>query len=155
MTYTLPLYIPLAVTAVALAFAGLGGFFVRRRGKIKMSLRYAFVCFLMAALFGGLMAPGMFMDRVTISEQRLEQPRGIWFMSDYGMKGFDLAKVRSIAVTERLRTARRGSRFQEIWTATYDDGTEVEVVAGDLWKYHGGEIAARLRKRGIPVIDQR
>ncbi|MEH6422253.1 hypothetical protein, partial [Pseudomonas sp. CGJS7] len=156
MTYTLPLYIPLAVTAVALAFAGLGVFLIQRRHRIKMALRLAFVAFLMAAMVGGLMAPGMFMDRVTLDERRLEQPHGIWFMADYGPKGFDLAKVRSIQISERLHTGRRGrSSFQQIWTATYADGSQEEVVAGDLWKYHGAEIVARLRARGIRVEDLR
>ncbi|MGO4776844.1 hypothetical protein AB4084_15280, partial [Lysobacter sp. 2RAB21] len=84
MTYKLALYIPLAVTAVALALAALGVFFIKRRHKQKLSLRFAFVCFLMAALVGGVMAPGMFFDRVTLDERRLEQPHGIWFMPDYG-----------------------------------------------------------------------
>lgn len=156
MTYKLALYIPLLVTAVALALAALGVFFIKRRHKQKLALRFAFVCFLMAALVGGVMAPGMFLDRVTLDERRLEQPHGIWFMPGYGPKGFDLARVREIAISVRERTARRGRRVsEEVWTATYDDGSTEAVVAGDLWKYHGREIIERLRKRGIVINDLR
>ncbi|MGO1072029.1 hypothetical protein [Lysobacter sp. CA199] len=156
MTYTLALYIPLAVTAVALGLAGLGWFFVRRRHRQKLALRFAFVCFLMAAVVGGVMAPGMFLDRVTIDEQRLERSHGIWFMPDYGVKGFDLPRVREIVIGEQQRTARRGRRVtDEVWTAIYTDGSREEVVAGDLWKHHRAQIIERLRKRGIEVKDLR
>ena len=77
-------------------------------------------------------------------------------MPGYGPKGFDLARVREIAIGVRERTARRGRRVsEEVWTATYEDGSTEAVVAGDLWKHHGREIIERLRKRGIVVNDLR
>ena len=59
MTYKLALYIPLAVTAVALALAALGVFFIKRRHKQKLALRFAFVCFLMAAVVGCALLTGV------------------------------------------------------------------------------------------------
>ncbi|MGH8080579.1 MAG: hypothetical protein ACREP7_08395 [Lysobacter sp.] len=156
MTYTMPFYIPLAAAVLGLALAAVGVFLIKRRQRIKMALRLAFVCFLMALFFGGYMAPGMYLDRVTLNEQRLERPHWVWFMPGHAPQGFDLARTRSIEISVRERTARRGRRISdEVWTATYDDGSTEEVVAGDIWKYYGWDIAQRLRQRGIAIKDLR
>lgn len=138
MTYSYPVYVPgiaIAITVVA-ALIGLG--YWQRKSAANAALAWT-----VAGLGGVVFAPMLLMTRVVVDEEKVEQTTGFWF---YGkVKGFRLAEVASIT-TEEVGN-RRGTR--EVWHLTKKNGQAEQIVVGDMWREHSGEILEFLRAKGI------
>lgn len=139
MTYTFPTWIPLTawvIAALALCF----GFLLRRRPIALL------VGLFVAAISGALVAPMLWLDRVVINDEKLEQTTGFWWSPT--VKGFRIAEVSHVLIT----TSRdRRNRFSEIWVVTFKDGRTQDIDPGDLWEMNGDDITQRLRAFGIEV----
>lgn len=146
MTYTFPLYIPVLVGLAALAIAALGVVLYRRSGSRPV----LFACLGVATFLGGIIAPGIALDRVVLDDEKLEQLSGFWFART--TRGFYLADVSSITI--RNERDRRNN-WHEVWHIAYRDSTMSRVDPGDLWQTNGPDISRRLRTRGIVVTVER
>jgi hypothetical protein len=104
---------------------------------------------LVAAVFaGGIIAPGLVMDRVVLDDTKLEQTTGFWFSQT--VKGFRLAEVESIKITIMKATGRK-DRDYAVWIARLKNGGTRQVDPGDLWENNSEDIIERLKAKGIEV----
>jgi hypothetical protein len=104
---------------------------------------------LFGLLIGVLFGPMLFLDRVSVDQQRLMQRTGLWFAPT--TKGFELEQVRRIHITSGRDLK---GRVIEVWIADLKDGTEQRVDPGDLWERNGLLIAGFLELEGIPVVRE-
>jgi hypothetical protein len=104
---------------------------------------------LFGLLIGVLFGPMLFLDRVSVDQQRLMQKTGLWFAPT--TKGFELEQVKRIHITSGRDLK---GRVIEVWIADLKDGTEHKVDPGDLWERNGVLIAGFLELEGIPVMRE-
>jgi hypothetical protein len=92
---------------------------------------------------GGLILPGMYMDRVVITPTEITQTTGLWFAPT--VKGFRYADVRSVAIRE----TQRGRHTSRVWFVQRRDGTTQEIDPGDLWEFNEALVVQKLRGYGV------
>ena len=98
---------------------------------------------------GSVFGPMLFLDRVSVDEQRVVQRTGFWFAPT--VKGFSLENVNLVRIT----TGRDlNNRPIEIWIAETTNGKTIAVDPGDLWEQNGAVILRYLREQGISVVRQ-
>jgi hypothetical protein len=144
MIYKFPAWVPGITIAIAVLAVAAGVFFSWRRHQWLPAL----IAFVVAMFAGGIIAPGLVMDRVVLDDTKLEQTTGFWFSQT--VKGFRLAEVESIRITIMKATGRK-DRDYEVWIAKLKNGRTREVDPGDLWENNGDDIIARLKAKGIEV----
>jgi hypothetical protein len=137
-----PLTLALVVAVPALALVA-GGVLARSPRSRRVGVRLA----LLAGAAGVLVVPGILMDTVTVTPERVEQRTGFWFKPN--VKGFRFGDVERI----RLVRKRTGKHVQVIWELARRDGRVVDLDPGDLWEHGTAEILPRVRAAGIPVED--
>lgn len=140
MTYTFPFYFPAGAVLISLIALAAGIILILK----KASLRAIIIAFFFAAMAGGVFAPLLFMDRVVLDEEKLEQTTGFWWSPS--VKGFRLADVESVRMG---KDRDRKNREFEVWIVRYKNGSIETIDPGDLWEMNGDDIRARLRLRGI------
>jgi hypothetical protein len=99
-----------------------------------------------AVLLGGFLAPMMYLDRVVVTLEKIEQTTGFWWSPT--VKGFAYSGVALVRIT--TARDRRGRSF-EMWEVHYKDGAVKEIDPGDLWVVNGAEIVSLLRKYNVSV----
>jgi hypothetical protein len=142
MTYSFPYYIPLAAALVSIV-AGFGAFLLfRKRGLRPFGIIALFICI----MAGPMLAPMLALDRVALTDEKLEQTTGFWFSPT--VKGFKLKGISSMTIE-----VAKGSKNlkHQVWTAEYVDGRRKVIDPGDLWEIHSEDIIRRLRDKGIAV----
>jgi len=145
MVYTFPTYVPILVAVVAVLAAAVGAVIL----WLRKPWSYALVAFAVSALVGGILAPGLMLDRVVLDDEKLEQTTGFWFAPT--VKGFRLADV--VAVTIGTKQNSRGREY-EVWLVHRTNGQTQEFDPGDLWEMNGADIIERLRAKGIQVRQE-
>jgi len=142
MVYSFPWYVPGIATAIAVLAAGIGALLFWKSKPPAL----IFTAVAVAALAGGLIAPMLALDRVVLSDEKLEQTTGFWFAPT--VKGFRLADVDSITIG----TARDAKgREYEVWNVRLTGGQLKEIDPGDLWEMNDLDIIQRLEAKGIEV----
>lgn len=142
VVYKLPSFIPISAYAVA-AFFLLLGIVLKLKGKPKPLW---LSCCVLAVLIGGLLGPMLSFDTVTLTENRLEQTTGFSFA--HKTKGFELDGLQSIHIVKKHN---HKNKLSDYWVGHYADGSTHGVDPSDLWEIHTGDIAAKLRAKGIEV----
>jgi hypothetical protein len=142
MIYKFPGYVLALPIVAALVLAVLGIVVIRKHWPLRVSL----ILFGLAVFVGGLMAPAMWMDRVVLDEEKLEQTTGFWWSPT--IKGFRLAEARFVQIVTRRDS--KGRKY-EVWQVQMKDGRVQEIDPGDLWERNGKDITDRLGAEGIEV----
>ena len=141
MTLTFPVLISLIPAGIATILLALGWYVGRKAPDLGVIVMF------IAALFGVVFGPMLFLDRVVVDETRIEQTTGFWF--DPTVKGFDFDDLSRIVIT----TGRDlKGREIEIWVAEYNRRESVQIDPGDLWATNGSRIVSFLRSNGISVL---
>lgn len=143
MTFTFPSHIiaiPIVVGVIALLVALVGGLKFKNIPVVLIGLFFAFNAL-------GLFAPMMWLDRVVLDEQKLEQTTGFWFAPT--VKGFEYDEVTSVTITTEITP--KGLE-NDIWLVHYQDGRRERIDPGDLWAMNTDEIVPRLEQEGIVVV---
>jgi hypothetical protein len=117
-------FIPVAVTILFLALAI---FLFRKRGL----RRFGFIPLAIALIAGGLIAPAMFRDRVSVTATEITSTRGFWFAPS--QEGFAYRDVDLVYLTH---SRDRKGRHSPAWGVRYHDGHEHLITLGDLWDSH-------------------
>ncbi|HWB01589.1 MAG TPA: hypothetical protein VG796_01110 [Verrucomicrobiales bacterium] len=144
MIYKFPLWIPGIAIAVVVIAAAAGVFFWWKRSQWLPA-----VILLAIAMFGGgIIAPGLLMDRVVLDDTKLQQTTGFWFSPT--IKGFNLAGLKSIRII-KVKAMGRNDRDHDEWIATMKSGRTEQLDPGDLWENNTDDIVDCLKARGIEV----
>ncbi|HWB01585.1 MAG TPA: hypothetical protein VG796_01090 [Verrucomicrobiales bacterium] len=145
MIYKFPLWIPGIAIAVAVIAAAAGVFFWWKRSQWLPA-----VILLAIAMFGGgIIAPGLLMDRVVLDDTKLQQTTGFWFSPT--IKGFNLAGLKSIRII-KVKAMGRNDHDHDEWIATMKSGRTGQLDPGDLWENNAEDIIDRLKAKGIEVM---
>ncbi len=143
MIFSFPWYlaiIPAAVSGLLLLIAFL------LWGRVRA---LAVLVGIFGALIGSVFGPMLFLDRVSVDEQRVVQRTGFWFAPT--VKGFALENVDLVRITTGRDLKNRPI---ELWIAESTNGEIIEIDPGDLWEQNGAVIVRYLREQGIPVVRQ-
>jgi hypothetical protein len=142
--YRIPLYLVLIPTAVAAGGVLLTVWTFRQRLHPLLRL----IPITVVVLFGVVMAPAMYFDRVVVYRDRIEQTTGFAFAPT--QKGFHFRDVAYIRIKEQFDDLDRDTI---VWEITDTSGKSYDLDPGDLWDFNTSEIVALLRAQGIFVED--
>ena len=130
-------FIPVAVT---IFFLALTIFLFRKRGL----RRFGFFPLAIALIAGGLFAPVMFRDRVSVTATKITTTRGFWFAPS--QEGFNFNDVDMVLLTHSRDPKGRHS---PAWSVRYRDGHEHLIPLGDLWESHEQQIMEFAKSHGV------
>lgn len=145
-TFRFALWVPLAVTAAAIAATGIGAA-VRKQNK-----RLGYVLLIGGPVALVAVAPGMFLDRVDIDPNELFVRTGFWFVPNE--QRVDLRQVTQIEIVAEKRRTRRGTRTDYKLVFHRRDGGSQTVSAGDLLKQSLPKIESLANEQGIQIVDR-
>ena len=130
-------------------------------GVCVVCIGLAMVCFLksgwrilgciplvLGLIAGGLFAPSMLRDRITISQREIATTTGFWFAPT--RKGFVYEQVKYVRVTTAQDLK---GREEPTWEIHYHDGKVDPIRLSDLWNRHADHIRESLRGRGVAFSD--
>ena len=100
-------------------------------------------------LFAILFGPMIFMDKVELSDEQIQQSTGFWF--NQTVKGFQIYGLNRVLI---VIEPDRNNRFKELWITEYTSGKRIKVDPGDLWESNGDEIVEYMTDRGIVVVRE-
>jgi len=156
--FTFPLKVVMIPVAAALVCLVLAILFFRKRGIRAIGFIFLFL----ALMAGGLIAPMMFTDRVTVTPQDISATKGFWL--NRWKEGFAYEDVEMIEMTSS-RTS--GGRWTATWQLHYRDGRTQQIVLGDLWRSNedriktlidshlNGRIKTLVGDAGVTFVDDR
>ena len=144
MTFTFPVLISLIPVGIALVIM-LSGVILWKWASRGLGIAIIVIGLLFAILFG----PMIFMDKVELSDEQIQQSTGFWF--NQTVKGFPFYCLKRALIVNELD---RNNRYKEVWFAEYTSGKRVKVDPGDLWVSNGEQIIEYMTNRGIVVVRE-
>jgi len=144
--YTFEPYIFLGALLASLAALPIG-WFLRQK-----SVRVGWGMLILAPLFLVFVVPGLWSDFVKVDDQGFELKTGFWFAPTYHKVEFK--NLASIALTDKIRSGRRGKQTSYDLQCQSPMGTGPTVPVGDLMKRALDDILAHAQAHGIAVMDQ-
>ena len=99
-----------------------------------------------------VLAPGMFLDKVTVNPERFTLHTGFWFAPTlHEVRFADLSRVDLIA---EEKASRRGTRMSYYLLCHRKSGASEKVPVGDLMKRGAAaKILQTAKAQGVPVVD--
>lgn len=107
-------------------------------------------CLVLGPLAAVVVAPGMFLDRVSVGPDGFYSRHGFWFSpTTHHIRYDDLAQVR---VTVEEHRGRRGRRtYSYFFDCYFKSGGQERVPLGDIMREALPEIADQFRRHGVQV----
>jgi hypothetical protein len=140
VVFRLPLVIVLIPVAVALVLVGLSILGFRKGAHPILGIIPLVIALVPALLF----APAMYLDRVEVSPDRIEQTTGFFFAPN--RKGFEFQDVDYV----RMKQAPdMRNRMRTLWEIHERKGTTRDIDPGDLWEMNSQQIEDLLTKHGV------
>ncbi len=133
--------IPVAISAALFAVGFLG-----RRIGIPAGIRWVMIA--LGGIAGIVVAPMVYMERVTVSKTEITQQTGLPLVPL--IEGFRYDEVQMIRLTT-TRTGRR-QRIIAIWEITYKDGNIDNFNPSDLWERNTDSIVPWLEEMGVLIV---
>ena len=97
-------------------------------------------------------APGLYLDKVVVSEETLYSRHGFWWSPTiHNIRYDDLSNVRLGVDVTRGRRGRKN--YSYYFDCSYKSGKQERVPVGDLVKQALPEIGAHFAKHGVNVVD--
>jgi hypothetical protein len=135
-------WVPLAGILITVA-ATVAGWFVK-----NVSERWGYGLLIMGPIMLVIMAPGLFLDRVTIDDEHFTLRTGFWFYPT--VRDVRFSDVQRIELTSQRR---RRSTDRDMH-CRLRNGTVTRVPVGTLMQYAADEILDRADQKGIPIEGQ-
>ncbi len=146
-SFSFALWVPgLVILSGALVF--LVGLLVRNK-----SSRWGWGLMIVGPFVLLVLAPGLFLDKATVNQDRFTLRTGIWFApSNYEVHFPDLAQIELV---EEERTTRRGPKTSYFLLCHRKKGDSLKVHVGDLMKAGAADkILQTAKELGIPILGQ-
>ena len=138
-------WVPLLVIIAGVA-AALAGVVLLVRGQ-----RFWGACLVIAGpLAAGVVAPGMFLDRVVVNEEGFYSRHGFWW--DSSIHRIRYEELNSVRLVVEENAGRRGRTYSYFFDCTFKSGKKERVPLGDIMREALPEIAEQFRNHGVPVI---
>lgn len=100
-----------------------------------------------------VLAPGLFLDRVTVSPEKFTLWTGFWFSPTVHEVRYD--GLSEVAITAEERTGRRGRKSVSYYLECRGKGGAQKVPVGDLMKEGGlKHILDMADRKDIPIVDR-
>lgn len=110
---------------------------------------------ILVALFGllaaGAFAPGLYSDRVIVSDQGFESTHGFWWDPVvHRVRYDDLSMVQGVV---EERTGRRGRKeYSYYFDCSFKSGVQERIPLGDLMREALPDILAQFQEHKVPVL---
>jgi len=140
VVFRLPLAIVLIPVAVALVLLGLSILVFRKAAHPGLGLIPLALALVPAVLF----APAMYLDRVEVSADRIEQTTGLSWAPN--RKGFRFQDVDYVHIKQ---APDMRNRMRPLWEIHERKGSARDIDPGDLWERNSQQIEELLKKRGV------
>jgi hypothetical protein len=106
-------------------------------------------CVILGVLAVVGLAPGMFLDKVSVGPEGFYSRHGLWFSPQtHSIRYEELAHVR---VTVEERGSRRRRTYSYYFDCYFKNGGQERVPLGDIMREALPEIADQFRKHGVQV----
>jgi hypothetical protein len=137
-------WVPLLVAVVGVAAVPVG-IVLFARGQ-----RFWGVCLaVVGPLAAGVVAPGMYLDRVVVNQDGFYSRHGFWWNPTiHQIRYEDLSQVQ-LVVEEK--SGRRGKTYSYYFDCSFKSGKQERVPLGDIMREALPEIAEQFRAHGVPV----
>ncbi|MDB4650415.1 hypothetical protein OAE37_01500 [Pirellulaceae bacterium] len=127
--------------------AAVGGWFLRR---LKQSIGWVVVA--AGPLFLVLVLPGMYMEHVAVSPEKVTRVGGFWFsQSTQEISLEEVIDIRLIMKETRGRRRRKKKNYYIVFQSR--DRESVEIALGEIMEVATVEIRKQANDRGIPFRD--
>lgn len=138
-------WVPLCVVLVGLAAVPAGLVMFARNQKV-----WGVIVALGGPILAGVIAPGMFLDRVIVNEDGFYSRHGFWWSpSIHKIRYDDLSEV--ILVVEES-TGRRGRKsYSYYFDCNFKSGSQERVPLGDIMREALPEISQQIRNHNVPL----
>ena len=115
--------------------------------------RWGWGLMIVAPLIMAFIVPGLFIDHVSVNDQRFTLHTGFWFMPTVHEVPF--AELSQIDLTQEERKTRRGTSTSYYLVCHRKSGGIDKVPVGDLMKRGPAEkIISIANAHGIPIVGQ-
>ena len=134
-TYVILIPVAIAVGLIVLSLVG----FAKRAHPV--------ICLIplgLALIPGLLFAPAMYLDRVEVHPDRIQQTTGFFFAPN--RKGFEYTEVLYVHLK---RERDRKNRIATVWEIHEKNGTTRDIDPGDLWDVNETQIVSLLQGYGV------
>ena len=138
MTCSFPIYYSVIAALLGLV-AGIVAFRLICARKPAKSITTAVV---IAVVFIGLLAPGLALNRITMSDSYIEQDVGFWFVPTR----FYFADISAIHIG-MVKDAK--CRDRKAWFIHYRDGRIEKFRPGTLWELNEADIVKQLKSAKV------
>ena len=144
--FTFEPWVPAGIVVAGLVGLAVGAVLLRRRNWLA-----GIVVVLLGLLGLVVLGPGMFQDKVTVTDERFELNVGFWFAPT--VHSVNLADVAGIEGTAEEKTGRRGRKTTDFKVVFRKKSGPAETVpVGDLMKRGAyNRLLEVADKKGIPV----
>ncbi len=139
MTCSFPIYYSVIAALLGLV-AGIVSFHLIRAKKPAKSIITAVV---IAVVLIGLLAPGLALDRITMSDSYIEQDVGFWFAPTTRFRFADIAAIHIGMVKDAKYRDRKA------WFIRYRDGRIEKFRPGTLWEINEADIVKQLKSAKV------
>jgi len=139
MTYSFPIYYSVIAALLGLV-SGIVAFRLIRARKPAKSIMTAII---IAVVLMGIFAPGLALDRITISDSYIEQNVGFWFAPS---TQFHFANIAAIHIGI-VKDAKY--RDRKAWFIQYRDGHVEKFRPGTLWELNEADIVKHLKSAKV------
>lgn len=137
----------IALLAVVSIAAAVGGWFLRR---VKQSIGW--VVFVAGPLFLILVLPGMYIEHVTVSPEKVSRVGGFWFsQTTQEISWNEVIDIRLIMKETRGRRRRKKKNYYIVFQSRGRES--VEIALGEIMEVATAEIQKQANDRGIQFRD--
>ena len=138
------LWVPALLVVGGIAAVPFGVLAIRRK-------RLAWgVCLVIAGpAIAGAVAPGMFLDKVVVTEEGFTSRHGFWWNPTVHSVRYE--NLNQVRLTVEERSGRRGKKYSYFFDCDLKSGGQERVPLGDIMREAVPDIAGQFRKHGVPV----
>ena len=135
--------------SILVALAGLAAVPIGIVLFLKRQFFWGIVLVIAGPLAAILLAPGLYLDYVTVNQRGFYSRHGLWFNPTvHDIRYDDLTQVR---VTVEERSTRRGKSYSYFFDCSFKNGQQERVPLGDIMREALPEIAEQFRTHGVPM----
>jgi hypothetical protein len=144
VVYSYQTWVPALLVVGGIAALPLGVVVFRRKNRF-----WGVILTVAGPVAAGVVAPGMFLDKVVVGEDGFTSRHGFWWNpSIHTVRYEDLNQVR---LTVEERSGRRGKKYSYYFDCDLKSGRQERVPLGDIMREAVPDIAAQFRRHDVPV----
>jgi hypothetical protein len=138
---------PLLLVLAGLASVPLGILLFARSQRFRA---LAVIMCIAGPVAAGVIAPGMFLDRVVVNQDGFSARYGLWWNPSVHQIRYEELNLVRLDVVEK--TSRGRKTYSYYFDCSYKSGKQERIPLGDLMRQAAPELVQQFHKHGVPVM---